>query len=49
MQFGLRNIIQLYCVASCIINVSYINHYLSHGNNVYSCLLDARKSFYRIH
>ena len=46
MQFGFMK--HHSTVLCSLVYHELINHYLSHGSNVYSCILDASKAFDRI-
>ena len=47
MQFGFKcNHSTILCTA---VYIETINHYMNEGSDVYSCLIDARKAFDRVH
>ena len=46
MQFGLSKNTTVMC---SLLYHEIMNHYLCNGSNVYSCLLDASKTFDRVH
>ena len=46
MQFGFK---RGHSTAMCSLFKEIVDHYLHHGSNVYSCLLDASKAFDMVH